>query len=433
MSLSFTDQARRNLDIASEQVDREHITVWLMQFAGRRRLALEHPRMGRIVFEGIEFSGSVVDIYDRYVSLVIDDLVAETCRTVEEALPDLPRQGRAIAVKEMIGAIGAAKARLVHRARDIKGAAMGYRGTGAPMPNIRAQISWTPYAERLRQSLESLRIADMMKQKVTKSWFNRYDNALARMRDADPAQFAARAGRLASVLREPEIADVRSMLTEGLKLRPFLDKARSEEVALGEPFPFPTDPLGEMGVAILLLDELASDNRTAEILAMSHYDVPHDNRIVAPWIKMVDQVYAPLRMEMHDYLESQGWVESEQPLSSDRGNSVVVQSSTGVVIQQGTRGSTLSANVEVNADAIRETLAEFAKAMSPFVDAAIRREFDAEIQTIEAQLDKPRPNSTILRECGSSLRSICEGLAAGALTPAAIAAASQLWALLGVS
>lgn len=97
---------RRSLEEAVERVDPEDITSWLMMFTAGQPIRLHHPRMGKIAVTAVTFYGSVVDVYDRYVLLVINDLVTETTQTVENLLEGLARQDRAPAVREMTDATG---------------------------------------------------------------------------------------------------------------------------------------------------------------------------------------------------------------------------------------------------------------------------------------------------------------------------------------
>lgn len=429
MTPPFVHRSRRTLEAAVERIDRQDITHWLMMLSAGRPLRLQHPRMGEIAIEGVTFYGSVVQAYDQYVLLVIDDLVAETTQAVEDALPDLPRQDRGPAVEAMTAAIAAARARLLARAREIKGVLLAPDGSRGPPARIAEQINWTPYAERLAHTLRTLRMTTMTAQKVSRSWFRRYRTAVERMRSAEPSAFASRAGRLSAVLSEPEFADVRALLTQSIDLTVWLAKARSDQVAFGEPFPFPTDPVREMGVAIALLDHLATDNETAESLAFNHYDDPHDAAIVTSWRNLVDAIYAPLEKELQDYLETQGWLETDAAPAS---NAIHVQDATGVVIQQGVHHSVQTAAVTIQPAEVGPALAAFADAMRPLLGGADLRDFEADVRTMGAQLEKPKPNATILRECGASLRSLTEGVVAGALTAPAVSAAAALWAVLGL-
>ena len=265
----------------------------------------------------------------------------------------------------------------------------------------------------------------MASHKVTQSWFNRYRTAVLRMREAQPSEFAKRARRLAAVLREQEIGDVRDMLTEGLNIQPYLDRARSDEIEFGEPFPFPDDTLGEMGIAILLLDVLASSNELAEQLALNHYDTG-DPQICASWMNLVDQIYVSLEHELHDYLAGQGWLEAP----ARAGNHINIHGSHGVTVQQSVSNSTQTAII-ANGE-VREALSNFDRLLRPLIKDSLHSEFDAEIKTIEAQLAKSAPSSSILMEAGKSLRSIVEGVAAGSLSAPAAMAAQHLWSMLGM-
>lgn len=64
------------------------------------------------------------------------------------------------------------------------------------------------------------------------------------------------------------------------------------------------------------------------------------------------------------------------------------------------------------------------------VDGEVHQEIAAEIRTVEAQLESPRPKSTIVRESLSSLRRILEGAAGGAGGQLALSLIPRLVALL---
>jgi hypothetical protein len=59
-------------------------------------------------------------------------------------------------------------------------------------------------------------------------------------------------------------------------------------------------------------------------------------------------------------------------------------------------------------------------------------EIKADIATMRAQLAKPNPSSSILKEAGASLRKVLEGAAGGMLAPGVTAAAKALWSALGI-
>lgn len=186
-----------------------------------------------------------------------------------------------------------------------------------------------------------------------------------------------------------------------------------------------------MGVAILLLEHLASDNERAQSLAFNHYDDPHDAAIVASWLNLVDAIYRPLENELRNYVESQGWLEADTS-GLRGGNSIHVQDASGVVIQQDASGATQNVTISISATDIAPALATFAEWARPLLAGTDRRDFDADVRAIESQLTKSRPSSVVLRECGVSLRALTENIVAGAATPPIVAAASTLWAALGL-
>jgi hypothetical protein len=65
------------------------------------------------------------------------------------------------------------------------------------------------------------------------------------------------------------------------------------------------------------------------------------------------------------------------------------------------------------------------------VDEDKRAAMAADIATIKAQLTKPSPSMTILREAGKSIRNMVEGVVASLLTPEFITVTAALRAALG--
>jgi hypothetical protein len=80
-------------------------------------------------------------------------------------------------------------------------------------------------------------------------------------------------------------------------------------------------------------------------------------------------------------------------------------------IQQGTTGST-QWFAAVDVDALRE-LVDDVRALE--LDPQHARDVEAELAKVEAQLDSPRPDRSVLREALSSTRTILEGAVGGGL------------------
>jgi hypothetical protein len=114
-------------------------------------------------------------------------------------------------------------------------------------------------------------------------------------------------------------------------------------------------------------------------------------------------------------------------------NAINVGSMIGSTIQQGSPAATQSVQLTLNVDLARAAIASFEKAVNEAdMPSTERNEMIAEVRTINAQLSKAAPSRLIIREAGRSLRSIFEGITAGALTPPVMAVAAALWSALGL-
>jgi hypothetical protein len=100
-------------------------------------------------------------------------------------------------------------------------------------------------------------------------------------------------------------------------------------------------------------------------------------------------------------------------------NIINVQSMNNSVIQQGTKHSTQ--NVTITADNISELksfLNDFKTALAKMqFTAETQNELLAEITTLEAQANSPKPKRTIIGEALKSLRSVLEEVAGNLATP----------------
>lgn len=114
-------------------------------------------------------------------------------------------------------------------------------------------------------------------------------------------------------------------------------------------------------------------------------------------------------------------------------NQINIDTMVGSAIQQGTTGSIQSVQVVLQGDLIRVALDKFERALDGSeIDRADRASIAADLATIRAQLSKPQLSTTLLQEAGRSARNVVEGILGGVLTPATLAAASALWAVLGL-
>lgn len=128
-----------------------------------------------------------------------------------------------------------------------------------------------------------------------------------------------------------------------------------------------------------------------------------------------------------------GFVDPEEPERPNVNNSINIGTMTGSAIQHGSPGATQSVQFNLEIDEAKSALAAFEAAIKtvqlpkPQLD-----EVTAELSTIAAQLSKASPSPVILQEAGRSIRNIVEGVAAGLMTPSALAAAPALWSALGL-
>ena len=128
-----------------------------------------------------------------------------------------------------------------------------------------------------------------------------------------------------------------------------------------------------------------------------------------------------------------GFFQPAEPEVPQIHNAINVGSMIGSAVQQGSPAATQTTHITLNLDLVRAALAAFEAALSSVAVASSKRdEMLADVRTISAQLSKPAPSTSIVREAGRSLRSVVEGVAAGALTLPVIAAAAALWSALGL-
>jgi hypothetical protein len=114
-------------------------------------------------------------------------------------------------------------------------------------------------------------------------------------------------------------------------------------------------------------------------------------------------------------------------------NEINIEQMLGGAVQQGTRNSTQTVSVTINFAEMRNALASLENTLGEHPPPPeVAAEIEPELQTIKAQLAKPKPSVIILREAGSTLRSIAEGVAGGLLAPHVQAAIIGLLSALGL-
>ena len=123
--------------------------------------------------------------------------------------------------------------------------------------------------------------------------------------------------------------------------------------------------------------------------------------------------------------------EPELPPMTD--NSITVGNMTGN-IQQNSPGATQTFESKMNIAAAQAALQTFESELSKIeVDDRARQDLAADIATIKAQLSKPSPSASILREAAKTVRSVSEGIVAGVLTSPLMQAAIALGTALGLN
>ncbi|MES2294608.1 MAG: hypothetical protein V4527_15005 [Pseudomonadota bacterium] len=150
MSVRVTEQLRRSLSADAEILERESITIWLMRFASGLPLKLHHPVMGDISFSGIRFSGSVIPVFDRYVSLTVEDLIEKHLTELEKILAEVsPNEVQSVGLaaaamlngtrQRLLAKAAAIKARLLN-AQDAEAVGVSISAVGAHHVSVAARI-----------------------------------------------------------------------------------------------------------------------------------------------------------------------------------------------------------------------------------------------------------------------------------------------------
>jgi hypothetical protein len=181
------DDLRRSLDHDSEVLDRTAITHWLTQFSAKLPLELYHPKMGRIRYAGITFSGSPIQAFDRFVSLSIEDLVEKHVRAIEAAMAEVEENQLQEVTDEAVGLIVSARVALQSKAGHVKAALLGnVRSTAQRSQITRVPIHSSaetiPVMERLNNRAAALRQARVAQSGRARSW-----GGLERFAKANPA------------------------------------------------------------------------------------------------------------------------------------------------------------------------------------------------------------------------------------------------------
>jgi hypothetical protein len=120
MSLRQIDDLKRRLARDYDLVDREHILRWQLIFASGKTTDFFHPRMGHIRIGGVDFSGSTVQVFDRYVALTVEDFTAEHVRYAEQLLEEVATEEIKAASREMATLIVSSRLKLLQRAAQVK-------------------------------------------------------------------------------------------------------------------------------------------------------------------------------------------------------------------------------------------------------------------------------------------------------------------------
>ncbi len=132
-----------------------------------------------------------------------------------------------------------------------------------------------------------------------------------------------------------------------------------------------------------------------------------------------------------------GVLETEQALSNPEQptehfpalNIIQIGQMVGSTIQQSSPDATQIVTIDVsNFDEVKRLLDEIAMRIDSLgLDEGAKRDVEAEVATIRAQLSTSRPKATVITECLASIKTILESAAGGALGAGLI---SQLAALL---
>jgi len=142
-----------------------------------------------------------------------------------------------------------------------------------------------------------------------------------------------------------------------------------------------------------------------------------------------------LRHHLEHYLRQHrsGFFDTEEPqhLHSTINNSLHVETAIGSAIQQGAHGSTIQLKNSVDFASAAQAAQALISELEKVANTPEAEDLRADALTATQQLKKASPSTLILREVGSSVRNIAEGVVGGALAPPVVAAALALASALG--
>lgn len=418
----------RDLTGDVDATDRRAITPWLMQFSAGKPLKLSHPRLGHISYEGVGFSGSPALVFDQFVCHTIEDLVDRHLRAVEDALPAVPPAQLDEVVGQATGLLVAARTKLLNRAADIKGSLL--RNGLDDLQPVRlgpGGVEPINVSQRLKDLAHHLRAQTM---KISSATIKRLRAAVENLRAAGHEAFDQHLKKLVRILDGSELSAVSAELTEGVDVEAWIadGRARMSSMVGSGRLAWPTDHASELGHIIALLRHLANSDGAIDFSYDFYYV---ENSFDLNLGRFVEQVVVPFYKDFVLYLE-------ERDLLSDSDEaaptySVTMNNPVGVALQQGTYNSVQNVRLNISVEGARSALCDLDVALEGIeLPARTATELKAEIETIRAQLSKEKPSSSILAEAARSLRSVTEGLAAGIMTPPALAAIAALGSSLGL-
>ncbi|MEZ5958103.1 MAG: hypothetical protein R3C27_12940 [Hyphomonadaceae bacterium] len=111
-------------------------------------------------------------------------------------------------------------------------------------------------------------------------------------------------------------------------------------------------------------------------------------------------------------------------------NNINIGSNFGNV-QQGTRDSSQTMTVSLDAGAIKVALEQFDVALAGLPESE-RAKMMPDLIALRAQASKPSLSESVVKEIGKSLRGVAEGIAGNLATPAFVTACAALWSALGI-
>jgi hypothetical protein len=129
-----------------------------------------------------------------------------------------------------------------------------------------------------------------------------------------------------------------------------------------------------------------------------------------------DDLFNRRIQSLEHYLDSQGFKRAQQPRESASKSNVHVGTMIGSAIQQGTQDSHVTINYDVHGQDFGSFISKLKSTASKLPLPPERlNELHTDIATIEVQIASPSPKKAIIAECGASIRSIFEQVAANAI------------------